>query len=183
METLAQPKTSQEWWDSIKNDPELIKKWLVNQYHGEAVASQRIKEHILPFFETAPKSKAVVERIAADEEKHAKWIATLLENRGLTAEILKKEERYWNEVINEEFKGNGQYAAAAAAHAEEMRLERIEVLCTDPVVDSDIKMTFLMILKDEKFHAKAFKSLGGEEYYNESAENHAKGMEALGLII
>lgn len=182
METLT-AKTSQEWWDSIKNDPELIKRWLVNQYHGEAVAAQRIREYVLPFFKDAPKSAKVVERIISDEEKHAGWIGDLLKARGLTPEILAKRERYWEEVINEEFTENGQYAAAAAAHAEEMRLERIKVLCNDPVVDQDIRDIFEQILKDEMFHAKAFKHLGGEEYYNESSANHAKGMEALGLII
>ena len=46
-------------------------------------------------------------------------------------EILQKEERYWKEVMTEDFTTDGNYAAAVAAHAEEMRLERISVIMND----------------------------------------------------
>ena len=45
--------------------------------------------------------------------------------RNITPEILQKEERYWEEVITEDFGSDTNYACAVAAHAEEMRLERI----------------------------------------------------------
>lgn len=174
-------KTSQEWWDETKNSPELIDNWLKNQYHGEALASERIRKFILPHMEG--KYHFLVEKIANDEDTHAKWVSELLNSRGITAEILKKEERYWKEVMTEDFNDDGQYAAAVAAHAEEMRLERIEVIMKDPESPKDIKKVFTQIFKDEQFHAKGFKLIAGDDYYNKASENHAKGVEALGLII
>lgn len=174
-------KTSKEWWDETKASPEKINNWLKNQYHGEALASERIREFILPHMEG--KYHFMVERIADDEERHASWVGELLESRGITAEILKKEERYWKEVMTDDFTSDGQYAAAVAAHAEEMRLERIMVIMEDSESPEDIKKVFTQIYKDELFHAKGFKLIAGDDYYNKASENHAKGLEALGLIV
>lgn len=174
-------KTSQQWWDDTKSDTEKMINWLKNQYHGEAVASARIREFILPHF--TGKYEFMVERIADDEERHASWIAILLQNRGITPEILQKEERYWRTVMTEDFNSDGNYAAAVAAHAEEMRLERIKVIMEDNDAPQDIQDTFKNIYKDELFHAKGFKMIAGEAYNGKAAEVHAKGLEALGLIV
>lgn len=174
-------KTSKEWWDETKKSPEKLIHWLKNQYHGEAVASERIRQFILPNMEG--KYQFMVERIADDENRHAQWVGRLLENRGITPEILKKEERYWKEVMTEDFTSDGNYAAAVAAHAEEMRLERIKVIMEDNEADTDIVETFKNIYKDELFHAKGFKLIAGDEYYSKASANHAKGLEALGLIV
>lgn len=174
-------KTSQEWWDETKKSPEKLVNWLKNQYHGEAVASERIRQFILPNMEG--KYQFMVERIADDEDRHSQWVGKLLETRGITAEILNKEERYWKEVMTDDFTTNGNYAAAVAAHAEEMRLERIKVIMEDTEADADIVDTFRNIYKDELFHAKGFKLIAGDEYYSKASENHAKGLEALGLIV
>lgn len=64
-----------------------------------------------------------------------------------------------------------------------MRLERIKVIMEDTTADSDIVETFKNIYKDELFHAKGFKLIAGDDYYNKASENHAKGLEALGLIV
>ena len=175
-------KSSQKWWDETKASSEKVINWLKNQYHGEAIASARIKEFILPHMEG--KYSFMVEKIADDEERHAQWIGKLLLDRGVIPEILQKEERYWQEVITEDFTSSGNYAAAVvAAHAEEMRLERIKVIMVDETADSDIVNTFKNIYKDELFHAKAFKLIAGDNYYSKASENHAKGLEALGLIV
>ena len=129
------------------------------------------------------KYQFMVERIADDEDRHARWVAKLLESRGITAEVLQKEERYWKEVMTEDFTEDGNYAAAVAAHAEEMRLERIKVIMDDEQADADISETFKNIYKDELFHTKGFKLIAGDEYYNKAAGVHAKGLEALGLIV
>ncbi len=174
-------KTSQTWWDETKASPEKTINWLKNQYHGEAVASERIRAYILPHMEG--KYQFMVERIADDEERHASWIGKLLLTREITPEILQKEERYWKEVMTEDFKSDGNYAAAVAAHAEEMRLERIKVIMDDETAPEDIRDTFKNIYKDELFHAKGFKLIAGDEYYLKASKNQAKGLEALGLII
>lgn len=174
-------KTSQQWWDETKADQTKMINWLKNQYHGEAVASTRIRDFILPHF--TDKYAFMVERIADDEERHASWVGALLSSRGITPEILQKEERYWRTVMTEDFGSDGNYAAAIAAHAEEMRLERIKVIMDDNDAPSDIRETFKNIYKDELFHAKGFKLIAGDQYYQDTAHVHAKGLEALGLIV
>lgn len=174
-------RTSLEWWNDTKKSKEKIEHWLRNQYHGEAVAAERIRKYILPHMEG--KYEFMVERIADDEDRHSQWIGKLLSDRGITPEILNKEERYWKEVMTEDFNQDGNYAAAVAAHAEEMRLERISVIMEDEYAPEDIRSIFTQIYKDELFHAKGFKLIAGDEYYNKASENHAKGLEALGLIV
>lgn len=181
METTLDLKTSQQWWNETKASSEKINNWLKNQYHGEAVAAERIRKYILP--NMTGKYEFMVEKIANDEDRHAMWIAKLLLNRGIQPELLQKEERYWKEVMTEDFKSDGNYAAAVAAHAEEMRLERIKVIMADDSASTDIQNTFKDIYHDELFHAKAFKLIAGDEYYNKASANHAKGLESLGLII
>lgn len=183
MENQTPMKTSQQWWDSVKNSPEKIAKWLANQYHGELTASTRIKEIIAKHFDPESSAYKISMRIAADEDKHAEWIGALMTARGLTPEKLDKKERYWDAAMEDAPEGNGEYAAAIAAHAEEMRLERIKIIMADKEADKDISSTFAMIYKDEIFHAKAFKKISGDQYYNDTTNNHAKGLEALGLII
>lgn len=85
--------------------------------------------------------------------------------------------------MTEDFTNDAQYASAVAAHAEEMRLERIKVIMEDNESPADVKKVFTQIYKDELFHAKGFKLIAGDEYYNKASENHAKGIEALGLIV
>lgn len=174
-------RTSKEWWEETKSNSTKLIDWLKNQYHGEALASERIRQFILPHFEG--KYAFLVERIADDEQKHAAWVGKLLLDRGIMPEILDKEERYWKEVMVDDFNSNGNYAAAVAAHAEEMRLERIKVIMEDSECPTDIRSTFIDIYKDELFHAKGFKLIAGDEYYTKASEKHARGVEALGLIV
>lgn len=174
-------KTSKQWWEETKVSEQKTINWLKNQYHGEAVAAERIEKYILPHLDG--KYQFMVERIVDDEIRHSQWVGELLTNRGITPEILQKEERYWREVMTEDFTTNGNYACAVAAHAEEMRLERIQVIMNDVDAPEDIRKVFTNIYKDELFHAKGFKLIAGDDYYNKASENHAKGLEALGLIV
>lgn len=174
-------KTSKQWWKETKVSEQKTINWLKNQYHGETVAAERIEKYILPHLDG--KYQFMVERIVDDEIRHSLWVGELLTNRGITPEILQKEERYWREVMTEDFTTNGNYACAVAAHAEEMRLERIQVIMNDVDAPEDIRKVFTNIYKDELFHAKGFKLIAGDDYYNKASENHAKGLEALGLIV
>lgn len=115
----------------------------------------------------------------------AEWVGSLLEARGYTPEMLEKENRYWDVVssgINLDITPNSLYNAGIAAHAEEMRLKRIEVIANDFDAQDDIRFTFGKILIDERFHAKAFKLIAGEANYEATMLNQAAGAIALGLI-
>lgn len=104
----------------------------------------------------------------------------MLTARGLETKILDKESRYWNKTIPSI--DSFESGAAVAAHAEEMRLERIKIIASDDSVDNDIRETFKRILIDEVFHARAFRSMAGDKSFTEATENHKQGMIEIGLI-
>jgi rubrerythrin len=173
-------KTSSEWWNSIKNDPEKIVSWLKTQYHGEATASVRVRE-FRDKFATSDKQKRLLSIIADQEEKHANWVAELLKNRGVEPALLAKDERYWNETLGQI--DSFESGAAVAAHAEQMRLERIKAIAFDQTSPRDIRKVFNDILIDEMMHASVFRQLTTDEAFDKTNEAHVKGLEALGLVI
>lgn len=120
--------------------------------------------------------------ISGQEKQHAQWVKELLENRGISVDdksIAEAEERYWKHTLPgiDSF----ETGAAVAAHAENMRLERIRAICSDPESPADIRDVFQNILKDEVFHAKAFESMASEEALEQTKGNHELGLVALGL--
>lgn len=173
-------KTSEQWWNDVKVDPKKLIAWLKDQYHGEVTAVDRIEQYIIPGLNV--NDQRVVRVIAEQESQHAEWVAQLLLNRGVEPEILEKDSRYWDAVFSDNA-NDPLYASGVAAHAEAMRLERIQVIANDWTAPDDIRFTFGRILIDERFHARAFRAIAGEQYYNKTAEAHAKGLEALGLIV
>ncbi len=52
-----------------------------------------------------------------------------------------------------------QYQGKATAAAETMRLERISAIASDVEAPEDIRLVFARILRDERFHARAFARL------------------------
>lgn len=173
-------KTTQQWWDEVSNDESLLVDWLKDQYHGEVTAEKRIRD-LLTQYELGDKVKRLINKIADDEKQHAEWVKGLLESRGITAEVLEKEERYWNKVLPV---GDVSFEEMAAIghHAETMRLERIKVLAQDTKYP-DISDVFKRILPDELFHAAAFEAVSTPEAIANASDNHRAGLNALGLII
>jgi rubrerythrin len=169
---------SVQWWNKTKSDPKSIIRWLKAQYHGEVTAATRIRELIL-IYDALPKWKETVELIASQEEQHAEWVKTLLTNRGVDAEVLNKTERYWEETIKQIT--DWDTGCAVAAHAEAMRLERIEAICADESADIDIREVFAKILVEERFHEKAFRSFTTSEAMEKTLAGHMAGLNELGL--
>lgn len=171
-------KTSQQWWDSIKNDPVRFNAWLAKQYRGETTAAQRIHDFTDKY---APdeRTKETLDTIAAQEHLHAIWVLTLLRTRGIEPITENAEKRYWKETLG----GISSFetGAAVAAHAEKMRLERIAVIANDESAPVDVKETFARILKDELFHERAFRDMAGEGALEVTADAHKRGRKALGL--
>jgi rubrerythrin len=117
--------------------------------------------------------------IANQERNHAAWVAELLHARNIIPKKLEKVERYWDKTlttVDSFIRG-----AAVAAHAEEMRLERIRAICNDTNAPADIKMVFRKILPQEEFHARAFKKMTTSEEYDRTQHAHELGRVALGL--
>ncbi len=175
-------KTSKEWWDRVKHDPNLLVRWLRDQYHGEALAAIRMRLFVKKFGSEAKwQEQATVEEIANQEQQHADWVGDLLRSRGVEPTLLAKNERYWNEAL----KGINSWEAgcAVAAHAEKMRLDRIRAIAADPESPADVRDVFSRILPQEEFHERAFRAFTSESALFTTLGNHMAGAEALGLRI
>lgn len=170
---------STTWWQRIKLDDASLRAWLLDQYRGEVTAADRIETLRDLFAEVGSRAYRVLTVIAAQERDHATWVGGLLEARGLVAEVQAKADRYWRRVLP----GVADLATGAAvgAHAERMRLERIETIANDPHAPTDISAVFARILPQERFHARAFAALATPEALARTADAHTLGREALGL--
>ena len=176
-------RTSEQWWEDVKSSPDKLNNWLKQQFTGESTASDRIQDHIRTKC-TNIHYLTVIDKIRQDEETHARWVRSLLDNRNISISTsdFHGTNRYWDEVLTKDQELSFEDACGIAAHAEEMRLERIKVISEDQTAPWDIRETFMNILQDEMMHASAFKTMA-KSGYNNTAKNHAKGLEALGLII
>ena len=172
--------TSKEWWDKVKNDRELFNEWLIKQYRGEVTAAARIREFALQY---APwHLHPALLTIADQEEQHAEWVRELLDYYGVNYEVLgEAEARYWKETLPEI--NDFESGSAVAAHSEEMRLERIRTIVNDENADPVVRQVFRNILVDELWHAKTFRRFAGGEAYQSASGAHARGLEALGLVM
>ena len=175
-------KTSAQWWNEVKANPALMTDWLKDQFHGEVTAAARIRE----FASTVSDARiaSTLNNIAEQEADHAEWVKELLTVRGITAEVLNKEERYWDKTLASEYKNKStQELAAIGAHAEAMRLERIQVIAADESAPADIRKVFAKILPQERYHERAFRFIAGDEAMAKALDAHKEGLAALGLSI
>lgn len=173
-------KTSAQWWSETRDNPQRLTSWLHDQYRGEVTASARILGLRDRFTDEGTRAYKVLTVIARQERTHAAWVAELLEARGLSPNVHAGDDRYWRTVLPN--LRDLETGAAIGAHAERMRLERIEVIATDPKAPLDIRRVFARILPEEHFHARAFAQLATPEALAATATSHALGREVLGLV-
>lgn len=173
-------RDSHHWWRATRANPAALHAWLYDQYRGEVTAASRIETLRDRFAPAGSRAHRVLTVIAAQERTHAAWVGELLAARALPVAVEYKPDRYWRRVLP----GITDLATGAAvgAHAERMRLERIEAIAADPEAHSDICEVFARILPQEKFHARAFAELATPEALARTAGAHALGREALGLV-
>lgn len=174
-------QTSQEWWLKTKSDPDLLSRWLRRQYVGEMASVGLLSELLVKYgCQAGEHAWTTVHKIMCQEALHGRWIKDLLDRRMIAPDLNPASgARYWAEIrpgVNSFAEG-----CAAAFHAENMRLERIRVICaeTDPEL-ADIRAVFAKILPQEEWHEKAFNELRQK---HELTKYHAKGLEALNLLM
>jgi hypothetical protein len=172
--------TSVAWWERTKTDATRLHAWLYDQYRGEVTAASRIEALRDKFAAPGHRAYRLLTVIASQEREHARWVGELLATRGLAVEVQDKTDRYWRTVVPEI--ESLETGAAVGAHAETMRLERIEAIAADPTAPSDVRGVFAKILPQERFHARAFASLTTPEAMARTANAHALGRAALGLV-
>jgi hypothetical protein len=177
---MNESRTSQEWWNEVKADPEKLVSWLKRQYVGEIAAVNLLSEVLLRFGGAATDDQwDTVYRVMVQEAKHGRWMKELMDTRHIQAEVGSgAERRYWKEVLPHV--NSFPEAMAAAFHAENMRLERIRCIAADAEAPEDIRKVFQRILPDEEWHEQVF----GEMRDGLSlTQYHAKGLEALNLTL
>jgi len=173
-------KTTKQWLAEVKADPAKLTQWLERQYIGEALAADRIKT--LAATKQNSRHGKLLDRIAADEFKHASWVAKLLVDRGIAIPTPTMEDtRYWEPILDNLH--TFEEIAGAGHHAEVMRLMRITELANDVEIDADIRQVFKQILPDEQFHAKAFEAMSTKDAIDSTRELHNMGLEMLGLEV
>lgn len=176
----ACPRTSATWWAETRADPQRLLAWLLAQYRGEVTAAQRILA--LRDRHAAPGTRAhrVLTVIARQERDHAGWVGELLRVRGIEPELRgAAEARYWRHTLPGI--ADLETGCAVGAHAEAMRLSRIEVIAADTSAPPDIREVFARILPQERFHERAFRSLASPDSIERTRDAHELGLRALGL--
>lgn len=175
-------QSSEQWWAKTRDDDQALMSWLRRQYHGEAMAAQRLEAFVARYGEQAkrPQWLKTVATIIEQEREHARWIGALLEARGESPRVLEgHQERYWEQAL--EGLESWETGCAIAAHAERMRLERIRVIAADADAPADIREVFAKILPEEEFHERAFGALTSEQALELTQGQHERGAQALGL--
>lgn len=175
-ETIA----SLAWWRNVRDNQERFCGWLLDQYRGEASAAIRIEQLRDSFAEVSSKAYRLLSVIASQERQHASWVLSLLEARGLHPEKNPPKERYWEKTLPGI--SDLETGCAVGAHAERMRLARIEAIANDPAAPSDVREVFQKILPQERFHERAFRSLATPEALSATQDAHDLGLKALGLV-
>src|SRR5262245_50689872 len=130
-------QTTRAWWAQTKRDPEKLLGWLHDQLRGEAGAGPRVDALRDAFVVPGSRTWRILTVIADQERKHAVWVAGLLAARGESVDIDETKARYWPEV--EKVVADLETGAAVGAHAEKMRLERIETIVADEEAPADIR--------------------------------------------
>ena len=172
-------KSSTTWWEHLKTDRGAFEAWLHDQYRGEVTAAGRIESLRDAFAPKESRAYRILTAIAGQERKHATWVAELLRARGLDVHVEPVEDRYWKRTVPEVI--DLETGAAVGAHAEQMRLERIEAIARDEHAPPDVRAVFQRILPEERFHARAFRSLSSPSAMSRTAHAHDLGRRALGL--
>lgn len=173
--------TSAAWWTKTRSNNVDLVDWLFDQYRGEVTASGRIEALRDQYSQHNPDAARTLTMIAAQESEHASWVGGLLKARGFEPEIKgAPEARYWRETLPEI--EDLETGCAIGAHAESMRLERIEAIVADDNSPEDIRSVFARILPQERWHERAFRGLSTQAAMEKTREAHDLGRAVLGLV-
>jgi hypothetical protein len=183
---------SRAWWLQTRDSPCRFALWLKKQLHGERTAASRILLLRDTWLAGAaevgrPRSPAgrahrLLSVIAAQEQQHAEWVEGLLRSRALHLPADDHIDRYWQRTLSEAPPVSFAEACAIGALAEQMRLLRIQAIVCDPAAPSDVHDCFARILVQERFHARAFASLAGDQAIAGRWDAHRRGARWLGLL-
>jgi rubrerythrin len=178
-------RDSVTWWNHTKASPDRLARWLQAQLRGERTAHERIERFCALHCTPGSREALLIGAIAAQERQHALWIEELLLARGLSVAPISQPTRYWTRTLGAQERAldamDFATGCAVGAHAEKMRLERIEAIASDADAPADIRAVFAKILPQERFHERAFRSLSTPQALERTRHAHTLGRQALGL--
>ena len=187
---------TKEWWKLTLSDTEKLNRWLVRLYNNEKDAYDRFIEFSNQYCQPNTESWYLFHFIAEQERRHAQTVLEVLEARKIIERgNPETSERYWGKVLpypetSERYWGkvlpcvvDMETAAGVGALAEQLSLERMRVIMSDPETPLDIKTMFEQIEPDESVHARSLHVLAGRYGIKEVIDCHTAGLEALGLKI
>jgi tRNA isopentenyl-2-thiomethyl-A-37 hydroxylase MiaE len=174
-------RTSREWWNAIKSDDQKLVAWLRRQWNSEWGANVLIDRLLGDRLDPTDRRHVTLAVIKAQEQVHGELIAGLIQARGVALPWpdAPGSSRYWSIVLPacDSFVN----AAAIAHHVEALSVERLSIIARDLDGPADVREVFARILRDERFHARAFEKMAGATAIEQMRPVHLAGTRALGL--
>ncbi len=170
------------WWADMLDHPERLNGWLCRLHNTEKEAEARFIEFATEYCEPFSREDKIFRVIADQECVHGLLIEDVLRNRGVILEDGKiYPARYWKYVqpciIDKET------AAAVGFFAEDLSLQRMQVIIDCEGTPDDLRAMFIPIHKDESYHTKILAKLAGEHAITAVVDCHTEGLKELGLSI
>ena len=155
----------QNEWADMKQQPHWLEKWLQGEYNGETHAVTTMRELLKTLEGQAGKEKAVlvVQQVLRDEANHIALIGQLLKVRG----VIPSTSKPFTPLPGME---EPEAGSAKCSYAEAVRAGQIRVVVEDPDTPEDIRGVFSLILREESFHERSFRTLAGEQVMFENLD-------------
>ena len=172
---------SKAWWLSISTDIPRLIKWFKKLQATELSARNRFNEFANEYCEQDSNEFIMFTMIAEQENKHSLLIKEFLKNE-------------YNEQVNDNPVCNSKYwieikkcikdrhtAAGAGYFAEDLSLQRMQIILQNTKQGSPIHNLFTEIIRDEEMHTRVLKKLANNYGIKETIDCHSKGLEVLKL--
>ncbi len=151
------------WWDRLIADEEAMVRWLQKLQHTEYEGwTGNIENNAR--WNTEPKDlkiEQVLLKTGDDELRHSDMLVELLNKRGVGPSIVSPPSLYWEEM--EKHVVDLKTCSAMCYLGEQLAADRFQIILEHPGTPSDVLDFIKSALPDEKYHARIFRILAGDE--------------------
>ena len=168
------------WWKKVLADPEKLIYWLCRLHNTEKEAEARFIEFAEEYCTPGSKEDKIFRVIAEQERTHGVLIEDVLKARGVTIDPdAEYSARYWAHtgpcIVDRET------AAAVGYFAEDLSLQRMQVIIELDETPDDLRQMFIPIHHDEGYHTRILAKMAGEHGITQVVDCHTEGLKELGL--
>lgn len=155
--------------------------WFIHLYHTELGAAERFKKFAEEYCEEGSREYLTFLLLSEQEFKHARMVADHLKLvYGMEQpEDSEDESKYWNQVSK--CIKDRETAAGAGYFAEDLSLQRMQVIVNHPWTDKVTRELFTIIEKDEAMHVRVLEKIAGKHGIEGVIDCHSAGLEELKL--